>query len=158
MTSKQQLSKIQDTLEALVREYEEFHPELCEKIEQAIFHFVQEAKPAAGKKAYDVSIDADEVPTCAVLRDLALDYYNANKKKYPKEMYRGFLTYWSEPNEHGTPLWYRTKMKKGSFRIAGRLATWFKIQKNFDASKPKPREPEKLSNSQIPEHLRKQTI
>ena len=46
-------------------------------------------------------------------------------EKYGKEMIRDFFNYWSEVSEGGKKMaWEKALTRKGTFNIAGRLATW----------------------------------
>lgn len=51
--------------------------------------------------------------------------------KYGKEMIRDFFDYWSEVSDGGNKMaWEKAKTKKGTFNIAGRLATWKRHEDN----------------------------
>lgn len=52
-------------------------------------------------------------------------------EKYGKEMIRDFFDYWSEVSDGGNKMaWEKARTKKGTFNIAGRLATWKKNEDN----------------------------
>ena len=55
--------------------------------------------------------------------------------KYGKEMVREFYNYWSEVSDGGRKMaWEIAKGRKGTFSLAGRLATWKKNQSKFGSS------------------------
>lgn len=76
---------------------------------------------------------------------LCVEFYQKNPTKYPAEMYKDFLTYWTAPiingskKDKGKELWRTHK----TFQVSGRLSTWHQnnlkrvgyIQPNYDKSK-----------------------
>lgn len=62
-------------------------------------------------------------------------------QEYGKEMVREFYDYWSEVSDGGSKMaWEKTLTRKGTFNIAGRLATWKrKSDSGFGRSGPQRR-------------------
>jgi hypothetical protein len=75
-------------------------------------------------KPYQVEVDSEGIASCRKLHEKCNEYHKEHPGKYPKELYKKFIHHWSEPNEKGVPKWYRERQKKGSWQLAGRLATW----------------------------------
>ena len=64
------------------------------------------------------------------LEERLQEYYNSlipYVQKYGREMVRDFYDYWSEVSDGGNKMaWEKALTRKGTFNIAGRLATWKK--------------------------------
>lgn len=86
-------------------------------------HFIQSFKPE--KKTI---LERAEVFKNKILTD-------ENKTKYPENMLKAFINYWTESNENGRKM--RFEMQK-VFDANRRLATWSKRSKQFNQGRPQP--------------------
>jgi hypothetical protein len=68
-------------------------------------------------------------------------------EKYGKDIVREFYEHWSEPSDK-LLAWEIAKRKKGTFNIAGRLATWKRRSEQY-----KPNKPAFVNGSEMPERI-----
>ena len=76
----------------------------------------------------EVSVSVPAKPK--TLEERRQEFYNSlipYVQKYGREMVRDFYDYWSEVSDGGNKMaWEKALTRKGTFNIAGRLATWKK--------------------------------
>lgn len=81
------------------------------------------------------------------LHRLCLDYNKQNPNKYSADLYKEFLTYWTEPIQKGLHRGQeRWAVLEVTWSVGGRLSLWSRNKKKFEAKPQKETKSDYLKN------------